>query len=100
RPLIYPLAVAPVVTVIAGVLLSRPQGATSPGIDALAFLAVLDEGSFVAVARGPGLHSGPVLAPRFEFPLVLRHAGCLALAFRQSVLAAAGIASLQFRVED
>src|SRR6266704_3585378 len=73
--------------------------AARPDIDAVAVSLVVRESAVVAVAPGPGFHAAAVLLAFMEPADIDGASLCGALSLRLSVLAAAGVGSLQLRIK-
>src|SRR6266702_971869 len=84
---------------IGAVAVAGERRASAPGVAAHAVLGVVQKISVVAVAPGPGFHAAAVLLAFMEFADIDGASLCGAPSLRLSVLAAAGVGSLQLRIE-
>src|SRR6266705_2870306 len=99
RPDIGAVAVTLVVRESALVAVAGERRASAPGVAAHAVLGVFEKVPVVTVAPAPGFHAAAVLLALMELADIDRASLCGALSLRLSVLAAAGVGSLQLRIE-
>src|SRR5712691_575675 len=99
RPDINAVAVSLVARESALVAVAGERRARAPRIAAHAVLGVVQKISVVAVAPGPGFHAAALLLAFMELADIDGASLCGALSLRLPVLAAAGVGSLQLRIE-
>src|SRR5438128_748465 len=99
RPDIGAVAVSLVVRESALVAVAGKRRARAPGVATHAVLGVVQKIPVVAVAPGPGFHAAALLLAFMELADIDGASLCGAPSLRLSVLAAAGVGSLQLRIE-
>src|SRR6266540_2007987 len=99
RPDINAVAVSLVVRESALVAVAGKRRARAPGVAAHAVLRVVQKIPVVAVAPAPGFHSAALLLAFMELADIDGASLCGAPSLRLSVLAAAGVGSLQLRIK-
>src|SRR6266581_3510759 len=99
RPDIGAVAVSLVVRESALVAVAGKRRARAPGVAAHAVLGVVQKIPVVAVAPAPGFHAAALLLAFMELADIDGASLCGAPSLRLSVLAAAGVGSLQLRIE-
>src|SRR6266567_1083960 len=99
RPDIGAVAISLVVREPALVAVAGERRARAPGVATHAVFGVVQKISIVAVAPGPGFHAAALLLAFMELADIDGASLCGAPSLRLSVLAAAGVGSLQLRIE-
>src|SRR6266704_2895976 len=99
RPDIGAVAISLVVREPALVAVAGERRARAPGVAAHAVLGVVQKIPVVAVAPAPGFHAAALLLAFMELADIDGASLCGAPSLRLSVLAAAGVGSLQLRIE-